>query len=84
MTTCVAIDSRNVVRNSILMENLQSFIVFVVTEERLWMIIALIELVSCEFSVASDTVELDDAGKKLPEEVSPWDFTRAHTQDEFV
>lgn len=48
------------------------------------MVTALIEAVTGKFLVAFETVKLDNACEKLPEEVLPGDFLRAQRQDELV
>lgn len=50
----------------------------------LWVVAALAEFVACELVVACSALELDDAGEKLPEEISPGNFLSSQRQHEFI
>lgn len=55
-----------------------------IEEAALGVVTALIQAVTGKFLVAFEAVKLDNARKKLPEEVLPGNFLRAQRQDELV
>ena len=78
------IQHKKIIRNTAKLVHLLAFLAVQVKVGFLWVVAALAEFVACELVVACSALELDDAGEKLPEEISPGNFLSSQRQHEFI